>query len=302
MIYSWLIVIILAYLFFAFSSFGDKLVLAGRPKPKSYIFYVGAFGLFVVLFIPFIKFGLPTGAGLTWIILDALVRIAGLYAMYEALERFDVSKVMVTIGATQPIFIFALTWLFGKGAIMPASDILAFLILFLACIIVSVEKTPKITGDYLKITLFSSIMFSLDYVFTKMVFLNQPFLQGVIWTGIFIFIFVSILLFSKSSRKEIFAKSMVLDKGVQAKFILAQACGGAANFLQSFAIFLVPVVFLPIVNSLRGIQYAFLFIITLFISIFFPKVLKEGLSKRIILQKVISIILIVIGLAILVIY
>jgi len=302
MIYSWLLVIIFAYLFFAFSSLGDKLVLAGKPKPKSYIFYVGAFGALVVLLIPFIKFGFPNTAGLAWIILDAIVRIAGLYAMYVALEKFDVSKVMATIGATQPLFIFALTWIFLGEKLMPSMDILAFVILFLACVILSFEKTPKITGSYLKLTIFSSVMFSLDYIFTKLVFLNQPFLQGAIWIGIFIFLFVSVFLLSKNSRKEIFARRMILDKGTQVKFVLAQASGGVANFLQSLAIFLAPIAFLPIINSLRGIQYAFLFVITLFISIFFPKILKEGLSKRIIFQKAISIILIAIGLAILVVY
>ncbi len=302
MIYSWLIVIILAYLFFAFSSLGDKLVLASRPKPKSYIFYVGAFGASVVVLIPFINFGFPSTAGLTWIILDSIVRIAGLYSMYVALEKFDVSKVMTTIGATQPIFIFVLTWIFWGTVIMSPIYILAFIILFLACIIVSVEKTQKVTQSYLKLTIFSSVMFSLDYIFVKMVFLSTGFLQGVVWLGIFVFLFVSVLLLSKRYRKEIFAKRMVLNKGTQAKFVLAQASGGVANFLQSFAIFLAPIAFLPMVNALRGIQYAFLFVITLFISIFFPKILKEGLSKRIIFQKAISIVLIVIGLAILVIY
>ena len=202
----WLIVIILAYLFFAFSSFGDKLVLAGKPKPNSYTFYVGVVGIFVILFIPFINFGFPNNAGLTWIILDAVVRILGMYAMYAALEKFDVSKVMATIGATQPVFIFVLTWIFLDHQMIPIIDILAFVILLAGSIIISIDKNLKITGDYLKITIFSSIMFSLDYIFTKLVFLNQPFLQGVVWTGIFIFLFVFVFLLTKKSRKEIFAK------------------------------------------------------------------------------------------------
>jgi len=298
----WLIVIILAYLFFGFASLGDKLVLAGKPKPNSYTFYVGVFGLFVILFIPFINFGFPDKTGLIWIILDAIVRIVGIYTMYVALERFDVSKVVATIGATQPIFIFILTWVFWGPQTMPAMDILAFIILLVGSIIISIERNLEITGDYLKITIFSSVMFSLDYIFAKLVFLNQPFLQGIVWVSIFIFLFVLVFLFIKKSRKEIFAKRIISNKKTQVFFLCAQAFGGAANFLQSFAIFLAPVAFLAIVNSLRGIQYVFLFLMTLFISYFYPKVLKEELSKKIILQKTISIILIAIGLAILVIY
>jgi len=298
----WLIVIILAYLFFGFASLCDKLVLAGKPKPNSYTFYVGVFSLVVIILMPFTKFSFPNGMGLAWIILDALVHIAGLYTMYVALEKFDVSRVIATIGATQPVFIFVLTWIFWGPQAMPAIDILAFIFLLMGSIIISVEETPDLTGDYLKITILSSIMFSLDYIFAKFVFLSQTFLPGVIWIGIFIFLFALTLLLKKESRKEIFSKQMVSDKKTQTIFISAQASGGAANFLQSFAISLAPVAFLATVNSLRGIQYVFLFLATLFLSFFFPKILKEKISKKIILQKIISIILIVIGLAILVAY
>jgi drug/metabolite transporter (DMT)-like permease len=301
MIY-WLLVTILAYLFFSFSSLGDKLVLSGKPKPSSYTFYVGVFGIFVVLFIPFVKFDLPDNAGLTWIILDAVVRILGMYAMYSALEKFDVSKVVATIGATQPIFIFGLTWVFLGHQIMPAIDIIAFIILLAGSVIISIDKNLKVTRDYLLVTLFSSVMFSLDYVFAKLVFSTQPFFQGIIWIGIFIFLFVLIFLLTKKSRKQIFAKEMVFNKKTEFSFILAQVSGGTANFLQSFAIFLAPAVFLPTINSLRGIQYVFLFVITLFISYFYPKILREEFSRKIIFKKIISIMFIAVGLALLVIY
>lgn len=301
MIY-WLAAIILAYLFFALASLCDKLVLAGRPRPNSYTFYVGVFSLFVLLLIPFIKLGFPDTQGLIWIILYAVVHVIGLYSMYSALERFDVSRVIATIGATQPVFIFILTWIFWGPQVMVPLDILAFVVLLMGSIIISLEKNSKVTGDYFKTTILSSVMFSLEYVFAKLVFLNQGFLPGAFWMGIFIFLAVLPLLFKKSSRKEIFAKRVVSNKKTQKVFLLAQGFGGIAAFMQSFAISLAPIAFLATVNALRGVQYAFLFVITVFISIFFPKILNEGLSKRIIFQKVISIALIVAGLAMLVIY
>jgi drug/metabolite transporter (DMT)-like permease len=299
MIY-WLLTIILAYLFFGFASLCDKLVLAGKPKPKSYTFYVGVFSLVVILLIPFTKFGFPNASGLTWIILDAMVHVVGLYTMYVAIEKFDVSRVIATIGATQPIFIFVLTWFLGGPQKMPEIDILAFVFLLLGSIIISIEKNIKITSDYLKITIFSSMMFSLDYIFAKFVFLSQTFLPGIIWIGIFIFLFALTLLFKKDSRKEIFAKQIVLNKKTDILFLCAQASGGVGNFLQSLAISLAPIAFLATVNSLRGIQYVFLFLMTLFISYFYPKILKEELSKKIILKKMISIILRAVGLVMLV--
>jgi drug/metabolite transporter (DMT)-like permease len=296
----WLLVIILAYLFFGLASFCDKLVLSGKPKAKSYTFYVGVFSLFVILFIPFTGLSIPGTTQFVWIILDALIYILGLYTMYIALEKFDVSRVIATIGATQPIFIFILTWLFWGPQAMPAIDILAFILLFAGSIIISIGKNSKITGDYLKITILSSIMFSLDYIFSKFVFLNMTFMQGLIWIRIFVFLFVLVFLIKKGSRKEIFSKEMILSKKTQTVFILAQAFGGTANFLQSFAISLAPVVFLATVNSLRGIQYVFLFLMAVSATLFFPKILKEELSAKTIIQKTVSIILIAVGLAILI--
>ena len=117
---------------------------------------------------------------------------------------------------------------------------------------------------------------------------------------IFSAVFVLVFFADKAFRREIFAKQNVLGKNTGVIFLSTQAAGGIANILQNFAISLAPVAYLAIMNSLKGIQYVFLFAITLFLSFFFPKILKEETSKRVIIQKIISILLIAAGLAILV--
>jgi len=296
----WLLVIILAYFFFSLSYLGDKLILSGPPKPSSYTFYVGALSLFTVIFIPFIKFGFPDGKVIFWILGEAAVYTLGLYTMFSAIEKFDVSRVMTTIGATQPVFIFILAWIIFGPQVIEKTNILAFALLLLGSIIISFGKNFKQAGSYWKLTIIASLMFSLDYVFSKIVFLNAGFLQGFIWVRIFVFLFALGFLIGKNNRKEIFRKQNILDKKTGIIFICSQASGGIANIIQGFAIFLAPVAFLPILNSLRGIQYVFLFLITLFLSSFFPKILKEEISKKILAQKIVSIILIALGLAILV--
>jgi len=300
----WLLATIFAYLFFGVTSLCDKLVLGNKDqkslKPNAYAFYVSIFGLSSILIIPFINFGFPSLVALFWIILDAIVHIVAIYAMYVALQKFEVSKVIPTIGATQSIFIFILTPLFWPAQTMLPIDILAFVLLLLGSIVISVEKNIKITADFLKITLFSALMFALDYICLKFIFSSQPFLHGVVWIMLFLFLFSLVFLIKKSSRKEIFEKQTVSDKKNQLLFLGAQVAGGAGNLLQSFAIYLAPVAFLAIVNSLKGIQYVFLFIVAFFISYFYPKILKEQLSKKIVIQKLVSIVFIVAGLAILV--
>ena len=305
----WLITIILSYLFFAFSSLVDKLVLSGKPKASSYTFYIGVFGVFAIIFIPFVgwfypftNFSLPDLDSLVWIILDALVHVVGIYCMFLALQKFDVSKVVSTIGATKPIFIFLLTLLFWGNQIITPQSFWAFVLLFVGSILISIERNAQTTQNYLKLTILSSLMFSLDYIFSKFVFLNQPFLQGLIWIRLFVFLFALLFILNQKSRKEIFEKQTILDRKTQIIFLAVQTCVGLAYFLQSLAISLVPVAFLATINSLKGIQYAFLFIITFLVSHFFPRVLKEGLTKEIIIQKIVSIVIIAVGLAMLVNY
>lgn len=304
---SWLFVITLAYFFFSLSYLGDKLVLSGnalsagrQAKAGIFTLYVGLLSLPVVFLIPFANLYFPKSEIMFWIIMDAAAQLLGMYIMFRALRKFEVSRVMTTIGATQPILIFALTWIFFGPQVIATANIMAFLLLLLGSILISFEKKEGIAKGYLAAVLLSSFLFSLDYVFQKFIFLNQTFLQGLVWTRIFIFVFSLLFLFSIKVRKDIFAKRRVINKKTFTIFISSQTAGGLANFLQSFAIFLAPTAFLPIVNSLRGMQYVFLFLMVLFLSAFFPKILKEGLSKKVITQKIISIILIVAGLAILV--
>lgn len=292
---SWLVVIILAYLFFAFANLGDKMFLAGSPQPVSYVFYIGVLGLLAVVCIPFINFAIPPQRILLWIIAEAIVNILGLYVLYTALEKYDVSKVITTIGASQSIFIFGLTWLFWGTQPISLNSILAFILLVIGGLIISNEGSSKKTENYLIITLLSSFLFSLDYIFSKMVFLSYPFLQGFIWMKIFVFLFVMLFLFSKKARAEIFNKKNISSKEKREIFSFTQIFGGVATLMQAFAVSLVPVAFLPIANALRGIQYVFLFLMTLFLSYFFPKVLRESHAKKVVIQKIVSTILIVMG-------
>jgi hypothetical protein len=75
--------------------------------------------------------------------------------------------------------------------------------------------------------------------------------------------------------------------------------GALANILQNWAIALSPLVYVSLINALQGIQYAFLLIFTVFISLKFPKILKEEIKSQILIQKIFAIFLIIIGLAIL---
>lgn len=299
---SWILLIILAYLFFSFASLGDKLVLKQAQSPRLYVFYVGVLSLLSLLFIPFVGFSIPNTATFFWIIINSLIFMAGLYALYCAVAKFEVSKVIPIVGAFQPILILVLSWISFGYAGLSTGDLVAFLLLVVASLVISFEKKLNITKDLLLISLGTSFLIALSFIMIKVVFLRLPFFQGIIWIGIFNFLGALVFLFSRSFRKEVFVSKTVFDRKTLSLVIGTQAAGGVAGLLQNSAIFLAPASSLAIINALRGIQYVFLFIISLIFYHFSPKILDEDVSKTIVIQKAFSILLILAGLAVLVLY
>lgn len=299
---TWLIVAILGYLFFALASLGDKILLKQAPKPKLYTFYVGLLNIVAVFLIPFVDFRLPSSFSVwRWIILDGTVYLWGLYILFKALDKYEVSRVMPMIGAFQPIFVFILTWIFWplSQITLTSADFLGFFLLFLGGIIIIVEKNYELSKDSFLLSSFASLLFSLDFIFLKLVLLDLPFFSGFILVRVMSAIFALFLLLDKEVRKDMAHQP---KQEIGPIFLLTQAAGGLATVLQSLAIALVPVAYLAIVNALKGIQYVFLFLLTFLFSYYLPSYLKETLSKKALIQKISAIFLISLGLVILVLY
>lgn len=298
----WLIVAILAYLFFALASLGDKIVLKKTPKPKLYAFYVSFLSFLVLLALPFVDLNYPTKDVFFWAFLDAIVYVWGLYIIFCALERYEVSRVIPTTGAVQPIFIFLIALIVWPSAslVLDQASLIAFFLLLLGGIMISAEKNYVVTRDSVGLSFFAAFLFSLDFIFQKFVFLKTDLISGFILIRLFV-VFVSLFfLFDKEVRSGILKKEGKGETGII--FLLAQASGGLATVFQSWAIVLVPVGYLAIVNALRGVQYVFLFILTTLFSFYLPRYLKEKASKKILIQKIIAVIIIIIGLFILIKY
>jgi uncharacterized membrane protein len=295
----WLIIAILAYLFFAISSFGDKLLLSGKTSPISYTFYASLFGLFSLFFLPFSNFKIPPTAILLLIAVVSLIRFVGLFFSYKAVEKFEVSRVVPSIGALQPVLIFLLTWIFWSNATISINGFIAFILLLIGGIVISFEKKIEFKKEYIGLIFLVAFLASLDFILVKIVYTKIDFLNAFILVAFFIAFYALLMLLFKKTRKIILSKQLVLERKNQLTFLFAQISGGLGGIFYNWTISLTPESYLAIVSSLRGVQYVFLFLITLLTSIFLPKFLKESLSKKNIFRKIFGIIIIATGLAIL---
>jgi len=296
---TWLLVAILAYLIFAVVFLIDKYLLVSViSNPKVYAFLVGIAGIFLLALIPFVNFYIPDNYQLVLSFFAGGSFIFALYYFFRALQTFNVFQVVPAIGALNPLFTFILVYIFSFGReTLSLYEIFSFILLIAGSILITINKEKSVTFASLKLSFVAAFLFSLSFVLTKYVYLSQPFLNGLIWTrmgGV-----LAAIIFYPDIKRDIFPQKNNLPRKTLGIVMANQLAGAFSGLLQNWAIFLAPLAYVAVINALQGVQYVFLFIFVIILSIKFPKILKEEISKAILFQKIIAILLISGGLAIL---
>ena len=301
----WLIITILAYFFLAISIFGDKFLLAGGiPNPKVYSFYVGILSIFVIILIPF-GFFLPSPSQIFLSLFTGTIFLFGLYLYYSLVREFEVSRIAPAVGGMVPIIVFLFVYIFSKGGeVFSSKDVVSFLLLTSGSVLIVIEKSKNILGKSFIFSLGAAFYFALYFVLAKSVYTSLAFINGFIWIRFGSFLAALFFLFFKEVRSQIFTKSQLKGLKTTGVFIGNQIVGGLGAILQNWAVALVPLVYVAFINALQGIQYAFLLVFTVLLSLIQPlwakrAGLKEEISRKIIFQKIIAILIIGGGLVLL---
>jgi drug/metabolite transporter (DMT)-like permease len=294
MMYVW--IAIFAYLLLAVNGVIDKFLLTKAVRhPVVYAFYLGITGPLTFLLAPF---------GLKLISLpNFLIAVASgacfifaAYFLYIATLETSISRLLPIEGGFVPVLTLILSYAI-LGERLNQSQILAFIFLVVGAALISFKKEaggwhPKA----LKNATAAAILFALSLTLTKYIFTETNFVSGLIWTRVG-FLAVSLgFLVSRRTRRQILNAPRETTVGNKFLYYGARASGGAAGLLQNYAISLGSV---TLVNALQGSQYAFLLLLTIFLSRYFPKILKEKISSLILIQKISAIVLITIGLILL---
>lgn len=303
---SWIIVIIFAYFILAVVSLIDKYLISGPiPNSKIYAFYVGALGILVLFLVPFLGFSIPDSLNIFLALLSGAIYIFAILGMMEALKLFEASRVIPAIGGITPVFSLLLTYFFsGSVKILRIEEMAALLLMIAGSVLITFQKEKAATFKSLKIALISAFLFSLSFVLSKIVYLNQAFWSGFIWMRMGGVVAALLLLFSKEVREELFKKRKDFKVKTSFIFLFNQGLGAVGFLLQNWAIALVPFGFLSFINALEGTKYVFLLIITSLISFINPSFakrtsLEEKFSKSDLFQKIMAILLIGTGLSLL---
>lgn len=297
----WAVVALLGNAVMAAVGITDKFILTKTvSKPVIFVFYSTIFilGFFLLLPLGFIR--MPA-AGIDYLIFitSGASFFFGLWAMYSAIAKSEVSRVGPLIGAAAPFFILFLSRIFLDEKLTP-QHLVGAAFLIVGSLFISFEKKDNlgIWRNGLGWAVMSGFFFAISHVAAKHSFDTYGFLDGFVLTKLPIGILGACLLFNSDVRAIFFKKPNSIPDKVSKKKQLFWVMAGVGlgilgTVLLQYAMALGSV---TLVNSMAGVQYVFLMIFVALISKFFPNILKETFTKKQIVYKMMSVFVVGLGL------
>ncbi|PIR58505.1 MAG: hypothetical protein COU70_00450, partial [Parcubacteria group bacterium CG10_big_fil_rev_8_21_14_0_10_35_15] len=249
---------------------------------------------------PFVGFVMPNQHQMLLAVLAGGAGIMACFFLYSALEQFEASRAIPAIGGALPLFTMGIVYALSKGNInFSSKDLIAFLLLVVGSILISIKRGKTISFKSFVFSVLAAFLFSLNFVLIKSLYLELPFWTTLVISRVGAFLISLLFLFDQGVRAVVFQKKSTFEKKTGIIFLANQGVGTLASLLQNWAIAIAPMSYLAVINALEGTRYVFLFGLSILLSIKFPKIAEEKLSKENIMQKVVAILIIISGLALL---
>jgi len=293
----WLIIVLAGHFLNALAFLMDKFLLTKKvTSPFVYAFFIGVMGGVAVLLIPF-GFTVPDWPAVALALSGGATFVLALIFFFAALKQNEASRVVPLSGGLVPGFTIIFAY-FLLGERLALQQLIAFAALVVGGILITIEtnqqpkKQASSNRGYLW-ALVSAIIFALSSVIMKIVFNEQAFISGFVWSRIGGFLAALLILLIPAQRYQIFHQPKAKRAGKTALlFFMGQAAGALGYIILAYAISLASV---SLVNAMQGVQYALLLVIIAVLSRKFPQILSEKLTGRVLAQKIIAIILITLG-------
>ena len=297
---TWLLFAIISYFINAVTAIIDKFLLnKSVPSPVAYTFYVGLLSFFAVILVPF---------GVVWPgmslamqnMLPGVVFFWAVFLFITAVKKYEVSRVVTMIGGFTPMFVLILSFFFFHER-LSSVHFLAFILLVAGSVIISFKRSgidsarKKSAFLGVGISIAAAFTFALYYVSAKIIFsAEQPFISAFFWSRMGSFLTALLILIIPSWRTLIFGARKTAGVKGGALFITNKILAGGGFILLNYSIKLGNV---ALVNAIQGVQYVFLFGLVMYFAKNYPQILEEKMTGKIIAQKILAIIIIGFGLA-----
>lgn len=239
--------------------------------------------IFHIVFLDKLLLIIAGGLSIAWIILY-------LYA----LEIEEVS-VIVPWFSLVPVFGYILGYIF-LGETLTLKQILGSVITLLGVMLISIDfwgikkSIKKKTIIYI---VFASLIISISGIIFKYVTIKGSFWISSFWeylglglVGLVLYIFIP------KYRREFIYMNKTGGKKIFFVNIISEILTVSGNLITNFALLLAPVSMIYLVGSF---QPAIVLILTIVGTKFFPHIISENISKKVLIQKIIAILIIITG-------
>ncbi len=300
-----IILSLLASILWGITNHIDKFMLVGTEDNKNIIKVLVVFSSLIagIILTPFwlilSHFNVSIGfISLISVFLASLVYIIACVLYFKAMEENDASIVIV-MSQMIPVFSYILALILFKEN-LTINQIIGSIVIILSAVIISFdfnEKNNKKKFKALVLMSISSFIYSTYFILFDIAIRNSSYYSCAFWYQIGLLMIGLVLLLIKQFRDPFI---IMIKKYGKRYFILNttnEALNLISHLLVNYANLIIPV---ALVTVLNGFQSAFVFIFGVIGTIIFPKYIKEDLSKNNVIQKILCIILSIVGLIILV--
>ena len=297
------LIIILSAFLYAITNHIDKFLVNGIDESASSIETLLVFSTLVsgLVFSPIwliiSKFDVHLSLlSLVAIFSASLVFVAATYTYFRALDTND-TTIIVIMFQMIPVFSYILALMFFKET-LTFNQMLGSIMVILSAIFISIDFNNDESKFKLKALLLmtiSSLLYSVYYILFDYAIRHDKYNACAFWYQIG-FLIMGIILICIKKYKTSFIRAI---KNNGKKYFSLNALNELlalwANLLENYANVSIPI---ALANVSTGIQSMFVFILGVLGVKFLPKYFKEDLSKKVIIQKTICIIISIIGLVI----
>jgi len=291
---SWIYFAMAAQLIWAFTSVIDKIVISkGYIKsPFVYIVLNGAMNIFLIFLLPFFNFEPLKFTDFLIAMFAGISLSAAVTFYYKAVQYDEISRIKI-IFQMEPILILLLSFFF-LGEILTKNNMIGFLFLLAAGMIIAYKRESRsfhISKAFYYI-LAAMVFGAIGYISGKHIFNVTSFWSGFLWLRLANSAALAVLL-APSVRKQFFETFRNMKMSIRKLLGFKMVIDFSAFVFASYALSKGQA---SLVGALEtSVAPLFVFMITLFTSLYLPHIVREEINKKAILAKILAIALVVIG-------
>lgn len=283
----WLFYAVIAYGVYSICNFIDKFVVEKKIKnPSTVAIFGGLLSLGIgLLLLAFTHFHLLPGVQIVLLLISGIFLTFYIVPYFKALSLDDASRV-TPLFQFFPIFVLIISFLFLHES-LTIRQFIGFIFVSLGGFLLGSEHIEKKLFRIRKsfwYMLFSSFLYALTSIIFKYV-AQSNFWVIISYQTIGIGIGALLLLLYPIYKKDFISEIKRMKRPLFYLLLLNHFLTVIADFLIFYAITLAPV---ALVSVVQGVQPLYLIIFGLFLTLWFPHIVKEDIRKETIGVKVLS--------------